>query len=88
MTPQTPLALLGGARHCVLEMQVEESDIVKVSPGQLVLVTLDSYKGRYLRPIEAGSQLVAARATGITVTPARSTAAPHTSGAAAREVTS
>jgi len=31
--PQTPLALLGDARHFVLEMQVDESDIVKIRPG-------------------------------------------------------
>jgi len=46
VTPQTPLALLGDARHFVLEMQVDESDIVKIHPGQLVLVTLDSYQGQ------------------------------------------
>ena len=46
VTPQTPLALLGDARHFVLEMQVDESDIVKIRPGQLVLVSLDSYKGQ------------------------------------------
>ncbi|AWM35275.1 RND transporter [Hymenobacter nivis] len=46
VTSQTPLALLGDARHFVLEMQVDESDIVKIRPGQLVLVTLDSYKGQ------------------------------------------
>ncbi|WP_310394207.1 efflux RND transporter periplasmic adaptor subunit [Hymenobacter sp.] len=46
VTPQTPLALLGDAHHFVLEMQVDESDIVKIRPGQLVLVTLDSYKGQ------------------------------------------
>lgn len=46
VTPQTPLALLGDARHFVLEMQVDESDIVRIRPGQLVLVTLDSYAGQ------------------------------------------
>ncbi|MBD2717293.1 efflux RND transporter periplasmic adaptor subunit [Microvirga sp. STR05] len=46
VTPQTALALLGDARHFVLEMQVDESDIVRVRPGQQVLVTLDSYKGQ------------------------------------------
>jgi HlyD family secretion protein len=43
VVPQTPLALLGAARRFVLEMQVDEADIVRVRPGQLVLVTLDSY---------------------------------------------
>lgn len=45
ITSQTPLALLGGNNKFVLEMQVDEYDIFKVKPGQLVLVTLDSYKG-------------------------------------------
>ncbi|WP_044518015.1 efflux RND transporter periplasmic adaptor subunit [Hymenobacter sp. DG25B] len=49
VTPQTPLALLGDARHFVLEMQVDESDIIKIRPGQLVLVTMDSYKGQVFR---------------------------------------
>lgn len=46
ITPQTPLALLGGNKKFVLEMQVDEYDIFKVKPGQLVLVTLDSYKDK------------------------------------------
>ncbi|TGE26083.1 HlyD family efflux transporter periplasmic adaptor subunit [Hymenobacter aquaticus] len=46
VTPQTPLALLGDARHFVLDMQVDESDIVRIRPGQRVLVTLDSYPGQ------------------------------------------
>ncbi|GAB2943310.1 efflux RND transporter periplasmic adaptor subunit [Hymenobacter coalescens] len=43
VSPQTPLALLGEARRFVLEMQVDEADIVRVRPGQRVLLTLDSY---------------------------------------------
>ena len=46
VTPQTPLALLGDARRFVLQMQVDEADIVKIRPGQQVLVTLDSYRGQ------------------------------------------
>ncbi|GAB2467185.1 MexH family multidrug efflux RND transporter periplasmic adaptor subunit [Hymenobacter qilianensis] len=46
ITPQTPLALLGDARQFVLELQVDESDIVKIKPGQQVLVTLDAYPGQ------------------------------------------
>jgi multidrug efflux pump subunit AcrA (membrane-fusion protein) len=30
-------------------MQVDESDIVKIRPGQLVLVTMDSYKGQVFK---------------------------------------
>ena len=46
VTPQTPLALLGGRKQFVLEMQVDEYDIFKVVKGQRVWVTLDSYKGQ------------------------------------------
>ena len=46
VTQQTPLALLGGNKQFVLEMQVDEYDIFKVRKNQLVLVTLDSYKGK------------------------------------------
>jgi HlyD family secretion protein len=46
VTSQTPLALLGGKSKFILEMQVDEYDIFKVKPGQLVLVNFDSYKGR------------------------------------------
>lgn len=45
ITSQTPLALLGSKKKFVLEMQVDEYDIFKVKPDQLVLVTLDSYRG-------------------------------------------
>jgi HlyD family secretion protein len=46
VNPQTPLALLGEHKKFVLEMQVDEYDIFKIKKGQLVLVTLDSYKGK------------------------------------------
>ena len=46
VTQQTPLALLGGNKQFVLEMQVDEYDIFKVRKNQLVLVKLDSYKGK------------------------------------------
>jgi len=46
VTPQTPLALLGGNKQFVLEMQVDEYDIFKIVKGQLVVVKLDSYKGK------------------------------------------
>lgn len=46
VTPQLPLALLGGDKQFVLEMQVDEYDIFKVKKDQEVLVTLDSYRGK------------------------------------------
>lgn len=43
---QTPLAILGSATEYILEMQVDEYDIVNVSRGQRILVSMDSYRGQ------------------------------------------
>ena len=48
-TTQRPLAILGRAHAFVLELQVDEYDIVRVTPGQDVVVTMDAYKGRTLQ---------------------------------------
>jgi multidrug efflux pump subunit AcrA (membrane-fusion protein) len=44
VSPQTPLAVIGSAVDFLLELQVDEYDISKVELGQLVLVTMDSFK--------------------------------------------
>lgn len=44
ITPQTVLAIIGKPDKFLIELQVDENDIAKVQPGQLVLVTMDSYK--------------------------------------------
>lgn len=44
ITPQTPLAIIGASESYLLELEVDENDMVRVSIGQKVLVTLDSYK--------------------------------------------
>lgn len=46
ITPQTPLAIIGQSDSFVLELEVDENDMVRVSTGQKVLVTMDSYKGQ------------------------------------------
>ncbi|MCX6180559.1 MAG: HlyD family efflux transporter periplasmic adaptor subunit [Bacteroidetes bacterium] len=46
VSTQTPLAVIGDAAHFILEMQVDEFDILKIKKGLLVMVTLDSYKGK------------------------------------------
>ncbi len=46
VTPQKPVALIGDAEDFMLELQVDEYDIVKILPGQKVLLQLDSYKGQ------------------------------------------
>lgn len=46
VSPQTAMAVVGDAKHFILEMQVDEYDILKIKKGLRVLVTLDSYKGQ------------------------------------------
>lgn len=46
VTSQSALALLGDARHFLIELQVDENDISAVRKGQRVLVHMDSYKGK------------------------------------------
>lgn len=46
VSPQMPLAIIGNANDYALLLQVDENDIVKISPGQKILVTMDSYKGQ------------------------------------------
>ena len=43
-TTQKPLAIIGSATDLYLELEVDEYDIRQVKPGQLVHITLDSYK--------------------------------------------
>ncbi len=46
VTPQLPLAVIGDASDYYLELQVDEYDIVRMSVGQKILVSMDSYKGQ------------------------------------------
>lgn len=43
---QTPLAIIGDAKHFILEMQVDEFDILKIKKELKVIVTLESYKDK------------------------------------------
>ena len=45
INPQTPIAIVGNANHFRMDLSVDEYDIVKIRVGQLVLLTMDSYKG-------------------------------------------
>lgn len=51
VNPQTPLAVLGSADEYILEMQVDEYDIVKISRGQKIIVSMDSYRGEIFEGI-------------------------------------
>ena len=51
VTPQTPLAIIGQSDSFLLELEVDENDMVRVSTGQKVLVTMDSYKGQVFEAV-------------------------------------
>ena len=46
VTNQTPLAIIGKSDSFLLELEVDENDMVRVTIGQKVVVTMDSYKGQ------------------------------------------
>lgn len=46
VSPQMPLAIIGDATNFNILLQVDENDIVKVQQGQLIYITMDSYKGQ------------------------------------------
>jgi len=46
INPQQPFAVIGNAGKFILELQVDEYDISKISPGQKAIVSMDSYKGQ------------------------------------------
>jgi len=48
---QTPVAVIGDADQFVAELQIDESDIVRILPKQRVLLTLDSYKGQVFEAV-------------------------------------
>ena len=51
ITPQTPLAIIGKKNAYLLELDIDENDMVRVTIGQKVVVTLDSYKGKVFEAI-------------------------------------
>jgi HlyD family secretion protein len=44
-TNTSPIALIGDEKTFVLELQVDETDIVRIKPGQKVFISMDSYRG-------------------------------------------
>jgi len=43
---QTPLAILGKGDQFLIELEVDQTDIVRIKPGQKVYLGMDSYKGK------------------------------------------
>ena len=46
VSSQGPIAVMGNPSEYLLSLQVDEYDITKVRPGQKVLVSMDSYRGK------------------------------------------
>lgn len=50
-TPQMALAVLGSTDEFLLDLRVDEYDISKIELGQVVFVTMDSYKGEVFEAV-------------------------------------
>jgi multidrug efflux pump subunit AcrA (membrane-fusion protein) len=48
---QSPVAIIGDNNAFVLELQVDEYDIIRILPGQKVVVGMDSYKGQVFEAV-------------------------------------
>ena len=46
VSPQSPIAVIGDASDFEIQLLVDEYDITRVKPGQKVMISLDSYKGK------------------------------------------
>lgn len=44
--PQLPVAIIGKSGNFYLELEVDETDVTKISEGQIVIVSLDAYPGK------------------------------------------
>jgi HlyD family secretion protein len=51
VTPQMALAIVGSTTSFKIELQVDEYDIVRLKKRQLVLISLDSYKGEVFEAV-------------------------------------
>lgn len=49
VTTLEPLATIGSANNFIIELLVDEVDIVRISKGQNILITLDAYQGEVFR---------------------------------------
>ncbi len=49
VTTMEPLASIGSATHFIIEMLVDEVDIVRISKGQNILITLDAYNSKVFK---------------------------------------
>lgn len=54
ITPQMPLAVLGASGQFYIELDISETDINKIRIGQIVLLTLDSYRDKVFQAKVSG----------------------------------
>jgi len=50
-TNTSPIAIIGDAKTFVLELQVDETDIVRIKPRQKVFISMDSYRNQNFEAI-------------------------------------
>jgi multidrug efflux pump subunit AcrA (membrane-fusion protein) len=48
---QSPVAVVGDDQHFLLELQVDEYDIARITTSQKIMVTMDSYKGQVFEAV-------------------------------------
>ncbi len=48
VSTQNPVAIMGDANEFLLELKVDEYDVVRISEGQKIVFTMNSYKGEVL----------------------------------------
>ena len=53
VSPQQPIALIGDAQQFLVEMEIDERDISKISEGQEVIVKLDAYSETFRAKISS-----------------------------------
>jgi multidrug efflux pump subunit AcrA (membrane-fusion protein) len=46
VTTQNPIAIIGDASEFLIELKVDEYDVARISAGQKLVFTMDSYKGK------------------------------------------
>jgi HlyD family secretion protein len=65
---QSPVALIGDAAAFTLELQVDEYDISRIRPGQMILLNMDSYKGEVFEAVvEKINPLMSERSRSFTI---------------------
>lgn len=77
VNPQTPVAVIGAASDFYLELEIDETDVSRVKPGQRVLISLSSYPQKtWEGVVERVNPIMNERSKLVTVDAAFSTTPP------------